>query len=162
MDLPVCVHHPGHRLRVGAEVGSRDVPVDRDEMLNAGRVPSRQTVELAHAQRAGVALDAALGAAERDIDQRGLPGHERREGADLFLISLRVVPHASLVRSPHAVVLDPVAIEHFERSVVHPDRDRDVQLPPRASEQAADAVSQSQTLGGPIEEYVYPVECGLR
>ncbi len=76
----------------------------------------RLPLALGHVGR--VDLDAALGPAEGDVDQRGLPRHQRRQGADLVEVDRGVVADAALVRTPGAVVLDPESLEHQQRAVV--------------------------------------------
>src|SRR5207245_1446626 len=59
---------------------------------------------------------------EGTIHQRGLPGLDRRQPEDFVVIRLRVVPDSALARAACAVVLNAVAGEHLDSSVVHPHR----------------------------------------
>ena len=61
----VRVEQPGHDLLVGVHVRRRDVLVGPEHVDQVGRVAARQPLDLAGRHRAGVARDAALGAAER-------------------------------------------------------------------------------------------------
>jgi hypothetical protein len=72
---------------------------------------------------ARVDLDAALAAAERDLVERALVRHPRRQRLHLVQVGLVVVADAALVRPEHVVVLDAVALEHLDLPVVHADRE---------------------------------------
>ena len=74
----------------------------------------------------GIDDHAALATAERDADDRALPGHPHREGLDLVEGDVLVVADAALGRAAAQVVLDAVAREHPDGAVVHLDREVDV------------------------------------
>ena len=76
----------------------------------------------------GRAVDAALGAAERDAGDRGLPGHQRGERAHLVDVDLGVEADPALVGAAGAVVLDPVAGVDVDLAVGELDRDLDGDL----------------------------------
>ena len=97
------------------------------------------------------AVDAALGAPERDVGNGRLPGHQRGERADLVDVHLRVEPDAALVRAAGAVVLDPVAGEDVDLAVRALDRDLDRDLAVRGPEDDANVVRQLQVVGRLVE-----------
>ncbi len=76
MELGVFIHDPCHHLRVGVHIGRGNVLVVADEEMNAPNELSRQALELLGVKFRGVAVDAALGTAEGEVDHRGLPGHQ--------------------------------------------------------------------------------------
>ncbi len=89
---------------------------------------ARDALELGLGVQARVELDAALAAAERDVVQRRLPRHHRRERLDLVERDVLVVADAALERAEDVVVLDAVALEELERPVVHADGEVDDEL----------------------------------
>ena len=113
------VHHPGHRLSVGAHVGRRDVGGGSDHALQlAGEAP-RDGLELALAERRRIDRHAALRATKRHVHQRALPGHPHRQGAHLIEVRCGVEADATLGRAAGEVVLDAVAGEDLDVAVVH-------------------------------------------
>ena len=105
------VHHPRHHLGVGVDVGRGDVAVHAEHVADGVGEPPRHRLELAVAHAGRVDGDAALGATERQVEQRRLPRHQRRQGAHLVEVGGRVVADAALVRAAGAVVLHAVARE---------------------------------------------------
>src|SRR3954452_14022484 len=75
VQLPVLVHEPGHRLRVGADVRRRDVARRPDYLLDLVHERARHRLQLVALTSAGVDVDATLGAAVGDAHDRGFPGH---------------------------------------------------------------------------------------
>ena len=67
----------------------------------------------------GIADDAALGAAERDVDDGALPGHPTGQGADFVERDVGRVADAALGRAAGDVVLHAEAGEHLNAAVVH-------------------------------------------
>ena len=121
----VGVEDPGHHRAVGADVGRRDVLLGPDLVDDLRREAAGHALELAARELLRIADDAALGAAERDVHQRALPGHPHRERLDLVERDVRVVADAALGRAARDVVGDAVALEGLDRAVVHRHRDRD-------------------------------------
>ena len=122
----VGVHDPRHDLVVGVDVGRRDVLLGTDRVDDLGDVAARQRLELAPRHARGIADDAALAAAERDVRDGALPGHPRRERGHLVERHVRVIADAALRRAERDVVLHAVAGEDLDLAVVHLDRARDV------------------------------------
>ena len=147
----VGVHHPGHDLGVGVDVRRRDVLLGSDEDLDLGEEAAGQALELLLAELLGVDDDAALAAAVRDADDRALPGHPHGEGLDLVERDVLVVADAALGRPATEVVLDAVAGEDLDGSVVHVDREMDGQLAAGLAQDAAHALVHPQAVGGEIE-----------
>src|SRR5713226_3533658 len=76
-------------------------------------------LELARREDFGVDDDAALGAAEWDVDDGAFPRHPHREGFDLVQGDVGVVADAALRWPPVDVVLHAIAGEDAVRAVVH-------------------------------------------
>ena len=89
-------------------------------------------------------VDAALGAAERQVGERGLPGHRRGQGADPVEVDLGVVAQAALVGAARAVVLHPVGREDPQAAVVHPHRHLGGDLAVGAGQQHGQLVVQAR------------------
>ena len=145
------VHDPRHRLGVRADVGRRDVRVGTDDPLELGREAPRHGLQLLRAHRGRVAGDAALRAAERDVDEGALPGHPHRERADVVEVGRGVEAEAALGRSTRDVVLDPIALEDLERAVVALHREVDGVLTLRHAQDRPDAGLEGEVVGGGVE-----------
>src|SRR5258708_16631400 len=76
-------------------------------------------LELARREDFWVDDDAALGAAERNVDDGAFPRHPHREGFDLVQGYVGVVADAALRRPPVDVVLHAIAGEDAVRAIVH-------------------------------------------
>ena len=98
-----------------------------------------------------VAGDAALGAAERDVDERALPGHPHGQRADVVEVGRRVEAQAALGRAARDVVLDAVALEDLGRAVVELDREVDGVLALRDAQHGAEAGVEGEVVGGGVE-----------
>jgi hypothetical protein len=109
---PVLVEDPAHRLGVRAHVRRRDVPARSEHRGDLVGVAPGEAFEFGGAELVRGDLDPALGAAEREVDEGGLPRHQRGERPYLVDVGVRVVTDAALVRTSGAVVLDAVAVAH--------------------------------------------------
>ena len=150
----VLIHYPRHDLGVGPHVGSGDVALDPEGEPYAGGESPGQVLHLGvrHLQR--VAGDATFGAAEGDVDQRGLPGHERGEGADFIEVDLGMVAEPPLHGPARATVLHAVADEDLETAAIHAHRDLYLQLPERGLQDKAHVLVQIEEVGGVVEQLV--------
>src|SRR5262249_5125060 len=128
----VGVHDPRHDLRVGVDVGGRHVLFGADRVDDLGDVTARERFDLALGHLRGIADDAALAAAERDVRDGAFPRHPGRERGDLVERHTRVIAYAALRRAERDVVLHAVAGEDLDRAVVHLYGARDDDLPFRA------------------------------
>ena len=158
VELSVLVHHPGHHLGVGVDVRRRDVAGRAEDLLDLVHERARDLLELGALELVGRAVDAALGAAEGDAGDRGLPGHQRGERADLVDVDLGVEADAALVGPAGAVVLDPVAGEDVDLAVGELDRDLDGDLAVRGPEHDPEVVGELQAVGGDLEVVADDVE----
>ena len=144
----VVVEDPRHDLGVGVHVRGGDVGRRPDEVADGVDELAREALELAVRELARVDLDAALAAAERDADQRGLPGHEAGERADVVDVDVGVVAQAALVGAKRVVVLDAVADVVAQRPVVLGDEQLDAQLARRRHQRDARRLSQLEDVEG--------------
>src|SRR5208337_1705158 len=78
----IGVHHPGHDLFVGVDVGGGNVFFGADEFDQFRGVAAGHALDLAHRHFVGIADHAALGSAEGNVDHRALPGHPTGERAN--------------------------------------------------------------------------------
>ncbi len=151
----VFVENPGHHLRVGVDVGGGDVAVGPEHDGDALREPARQSFELELGQLLRIDGDAALGAPERNVHERGLPGHDRRETQDLVVIGFRVIADpalaAALAGPARAVVLDAIAGEHLDPSVVHAHRHLDLHLAEWRHQDLPHVAFEVDQVGGALE-----------
>ncbi len=158
VELSVLVHHPGHHLGVGVDVRRRDVARRAEDLLDLGHERAGDLLELGLRELRGVAVDAALGAAEGDVRDGGLPGHERGEGADLVDVDFGVVADAALVWAAGAVVLDAVAGEDVDLAVGALDGDLDGDLAVGGPEDDAHVVGKVHVVGRFVEVVADDVE----
>ena len=158
VELSVLVHHPRHHLGVGVDVRRGDVAGRAEDLLDLVHERAGDLLELGLGELGGVAVDAALGAAEGHVRDGGLPGHERGEGADLVDVDLGVVADAALVGAAGAVVLDAVAGEDVDLAVGALDGDLDGDLAVGGPEDDADVVGKLQVVGRLVEVVADDVE----
>ena len=109
--------------------------VVREEPADGADVRPREPLLLARGQLLRVAGDAALAAPERQVDDGGLPGHPRRQGAHGVDGLVGVPAQAALRRARAPVVLHPVAVEHLHRPVVHAHGEVHLQLALRPAQE---------------------------
>jgi hypothetical protein len=100
---------------------SESGPSSRDD---AGGVPARHALQLAHRHVERVADHAALRTAERDVDHGALPRHPRGERLHLVERDVQVEADAALGRAARGVVQHADAGEDLHLAVVHHHRDR--------------------------------------
>ena len=80
-------------------------------------------LELVARVAAAVDLDAALGAAERHVDDGALVGHQRGERHHLVLVDVGAVADAALGRQLVLAVLGAPGVDDLDRAVVAPHRE---------------------------------------
>lgn len=90
LDVHVGVLDPGHGLLVGSHVGSEAINLGTDEALldQLHSVLTGDTLDLGLRVLAGVNLDTTLGAAEGDVSDGELEGHEGGQSLDLLEIDV--------------------------------------------------------------------------
>ena len=121
----VDVGDPAHLARAGAHVGRRYVAAGaqvaaRDELAG---VAARDRLQLAIRILSRFELHAALRAAERDVHQRALVGHEPGQRLHLVLVDAGGVADAALGRQQMRAVRGAPAAEDVEHAVVEPHRE---------------------------------------
>jgi hypothetical protein len=139
---------------VRVHIGRGDVTVGSEDVADRLGEAPREPLLLAEAHHFRIALHAALRASERNVDHRGLPGHQGRKRAHLVEVGVRVVADAALVGTAGGVVLDAVAGEDLEVAVVHANRHLHGQLPVGRAEDRAHLVLEADVVGGAVEEVV--------
>jgi hypothetical protein len=120
----VRVGDPCHLTRAGAVVGRRHVEAGADEVFldQLRGVAPRDLLDLVHRVLLGVDGHAALGPAERHVDDRTFVGHERRERLDLVLVDLRCVADAALDRRAVVAVMHAPAGDDLVLTALAADR----------------------------------------
>ncbi len=145
------VHHPGHDLRGGVDVGGRHVLLQAEDAPHLADISPAQALQFTQRQRLGVADDAALAAAQGDIHHGALPGHPGRQGADGVDRLAAVEADAALVGAAGVVVLDAETVEDLGGAVVHVHRQRDVQLAQGPAQQFVHSRVQLQEFCGFVQ-----------
>src|SRR5690606_37047055 len=123
----VGVHHPGHGLRVGVDIGSGNILVRPDDHANFAGVAARNALELCTGVVARVDADAAFGTPERQVDRCGLDGHPGRQRHDFRQRDVLVVAHAALAGAARYIVLHAIPFEVGDGAVIQLDRNVDDQ-----------------------------------
>ena len=118
----IGVHEPGHHLLIGAHVGRHHVGMRADEGNHLLHVAPRQRLQFAPGDRGEIDIDAALGAAIGQPDQRAFPAHPDRQRRDLADVDGGRESRAALGRAEREVMLHPVALEYRDRAVVAVNR----------------------------------------
>ena len=154
----VGVHDPRHHLIVGVDVGRGYVLFGSDGVDDLGDVSSRERLELAARHARGVADDAALAAAERDVRDRALPGHPGGERGHFVEADVGVVADAALGRPERDVVLHAIPGEDLDLAVVHLNRTRNDDLALGVREDLPDAGVEPQQARRSIELLEHRVE----
>ncbi len=125
----VGVHDPRHVLRRRVDVGRGHVFVGPDHFDQLGGVAARDPFDLRHRERRRIAGDAALSAAERQVDDSALPGHPEGQRGHLVERDAGMEADAALGRAAREVVLHAIARVHLDAAVVALERDREDDLP---------------------------------
>ena len=151
MQLSVLVHDPSHHLRIRARVWRRDVPRRSQDACDLVHERPCDQLQLVLVQIPRRAVDSALGAAERDVCDRRLPRHQRRQRANLVEVHSLVIPDAAFERAARAVVLHPVSGEHVKPFVAEPHRNLHLNLAVGSLNDGPQVVGQPQAIGRGIE-----------
>jgi hypothetical protein len=159
VDRLELVEHPQHVLAGGHDVGGGHVGHGTDVPGELAHPASADLLLLALREVVGVADDAALAAAERDVHHRAFPGHPGGEGADGVERLLRVEADAALRGAAGVVVLHAEAAEDLDPSVVHADGNREAVLPQRPAEQLAGGRVEIQDRRHLVELRLCHLEC---
>ena len=108
-----------------------------------------QALELAPRELVGIAVDPPLGAAEGQVDDRRLPGHQAGQRPGLVLVHRRVIPQPALVRAPGVVVLHAIADEVADLPRVELDRHLDPHFAVGRHQERADVLRQVEAAWPP-------------
>ena len=121
----VSIENPRHGLLIGIQVGRGDILVGPEFIEQLGGKAPGDTPQFALAELLGVAHQTALGAAERHVDQRALPGHQLGQRNYLVHGHVGVVANTPLAGPEYAIVNHPVTLEALHAVVVHFHREVD-------------------------------------
>ena len=151
MPARELVQDPGHHLGVGRDVGRGDVPIRPENDGDPLREAAREPFEFELGELLGIDGDAALGAAERDVHQSGLPGHDGGQAQDFVVVGVEMVADPAFAGPPRPVVLDAVPGEHLDAAVVHAHRNLHLHLAERPHENAPHVLLEVDQVGGALE-----------
>src|SRR4030042_3089319 len=118
-------------LGAGHDVRRGDVAEIADVLGEGPDPAAAEPFLLARAEVVGVADDATLAAAERDVDDGALPGHPHGQGPDRIDRLLGVEADAALAGAAGVVVLAAEAAEHADAAGFHADGGRGMGTPQR-------------------------------
>src|SRR5262245_7959021 len=117
------IHHPGHDLRSGVNVGRGDIAM-HTEFSGGGTNPCPgKTLFLTFGEFLWIAGHTALAATERNVDDGALPCHPRRERANGVNCFFGMPANAALGRAAGSVVLNAVPVKDVSAAIVHLDRE---------------------------------------
>src|SRR5215204_5945968 len=151
VQLAVLVHEPGHCLGVGPDVGSGDVALGSQHLLDLVHERAGDLLDLGGFELTRVDVHAALGAAEGDFGDRGLPRHQLRKGTHFVEVHVGVETDAALVGPAGAVVLHAVAVVDVHAPVRLLDRDLHLDLAVGGAQDGGQVVAQVHPLGRLVE-----------
>jgi hypothetical protein len=147
----VGVHHPRHDLVVGVHVRSGHILLGPDGVDDLGDVAPGERFEFAPGHARGIADDAALAAAERNVGNGALPCHPGSERRHFIETDPGMVPDATLRRPERDVVLNAVPGEDLDFTVVHLHRTRHGDLALGVRQDLPDARLQVENAGRTVE-----------
>jgi hypothetical protein len=119
MHLIERIEYPGHGFLIGVEIGCGNIDVWTDVVSQLVHVAPGQPPELVGREFLGIADHPTLGAAERNVQERGLPRHQCRQGGDLGFGHIGVIADAALSRTSNGVVQDAIAVKRPDGTIVH-------------------------------------------
>ena len=99
----------------------------------------------------GIADDAALGAAERNVHHRAFPRHPARQRADFVEVHVGRVAQSALGRAARNGVLHAESGEDFQVPVVHHHRDMNNNFAARTPQNLPQSFIKIQLLCGQVE-----------
>src|SRR5262249_30959494 len=92
----VGVHDPGHHLRVSVNIGSGNIAVGANEVRYLIGIAPGETLEFSMGKILGIADDAALGAAKRNVYGGAFPRHPGRQRLHFIEADIGMVADAAL------------------------------------------------------------------
>ena len=104
-------------MRIGINIRRGNIDFGTDDRLNFRGVAARHALELAFGHALGIANDAALGAAVREIDGRGLPRHPGGQRFHFIQRDVRVIAQPALGRAARHIVLHAESGEDLHLAV---------------------------------------------
>src|ERR1700727_1019017 len=119
----IGIHDPRHHLLVGVDVRRGNILLRADELDQLCRVAARHPLQLADRHFFRIADHTTLGTAEGNVHHRALPGHPAGQRAHFIQRDIGRVADTTLRRPARDGVLDAVAGEDFDGTVVHADRE---------------------------------------
>jgi len=124
-NVDIGILDPGHDLLIGAHIRAEAINLGTDKALldELHGVLAGHSLDLGQRVLAGVNLDTTLGAAEGNISDGKLEGHERSQGLDLLQIDAISVTSTTLDGELVGGVLGSVAGDGLEGAVVSAERD---------------------------------------
>ena len=128
MECVVGIGHPRHFPFAGSDVGARHVFSGADVFLAdqfGGEAPG-DLFDLLGRIFLGIEANAAFGAAERNVDDRALVGHQRGQRHDFVGVDHFAVADTALYRFWMVAVFGAPAFEDFVVIAAEPDRKLEV------------------------------------
>ena len=132
----VFVHHPGHHIGRGVDIGRGHILVGTDEVGHSAHVAAAEAFKLAARHALGVADHAALAAAQRDVHHRGLPGHPRGQRPDRVDGFIGMEANAAFRGAAGIIVLHAKALESLIAAIIHQHGDAEMQLAHRHAQES--------------------------
>jgi hypothetical protein len=141
-DCLVLVHHPRHRLWVRVHIGGGNVALDSDVLPERAHVCPGRILEFPGGHLPRVADNGSLSAAQREINHCGLPRHPPRLGPNRIHGFVRVKPDPPFRRAACKIVLNAIPVKDARLSVVHLNREGELELALRPEQQVQGSLVQ--------------------
>ena len=118
----VGIHDPGHGLRVGINIGRRNVLLRPDQRQNGAGIAAGHALQFTLRHVLGIAGDSALAAAEGNVHHGAFPCHPRGQRLHFVQGDLGVIADAAFGRPARRAVLHAIAFKAANVPVVHAHR----------------------------------------
>src|SRR5580704_298259 len=147
----VSVHHPGHGLRVRANIGGGNIALGPKPFAELGGVAAGDALNLGLRELARVADYAALRATEGNIYDRAFPGHPGGEGSNFIEADVRGETDTALTWASDCGMQHAIAGEDFELAIVERNRNVNRDFLAGVLQVAVKAIFQIQLMRGDFE-----------
>jgi hypothetical protein len=114
VDPAVFIHQPSHGLCIGSNVWSGNIRLwAKYRREQAGPGPD-DVFFLSRRKPSRIHRYATFCSSEGHVHERGLPGHQARQGTNFIKVDCRMESDASLLGTSRARMLDPKSIKNLE------------------------------------------------
>jgi len=140
----IGIHDPGHHLRVGVDIRSRNVLFRTNEWQNRTGITASHVLKFRLRHLFGIAGYSPFASAKWNVDHCALPSHPSGEGFHFIKRNSGMIPDSTFGWAPRRAVLNSVALKLLNMTVVHPHREGHLQDPLRVLDHIPNIDAQVQ------------------